>query len=691
MKQQKVNPWHSVLVWMLAAVSGSVGLALAYGFRAAPIADAAERARLLMIGCLGLFALSRLLLFVPPRAIRARLARWWVDYVLIGAAVAWWTIRPEAESFILVAGTCYIILVGAVAVFRAAIGALADGLAGRSIGWAAARLLCAAIVLAVIGGSILTLPACRRGGAAVESEHVLAWYHLKLEWLDNTFTAAAALTGTAASVQDIGYHYTRAGQLVILVLMQVGGLGVLCIAGIVAMHFRRLVGWTGADDHFSPAAMRRLVVFICVFTFVAEAVGAAGVYRMWDPSVDLNFKTATEEPAILAALVRERTPWGDRYDEARLFASAFHSVSAFCCCGLTLSRDGYLVYRDLPGPLLAIVPLMFLGSLGAPVLYELVRRMTRRNDIGLEGTSKDTWLTLGGGLAALIVGAAALYAIESTRDCQLRYPRDRTPGRLMVDSASASPSPTTQPVRSHVPGDAGVATTQPAQREVIQFSAGTGSRARAERLNTMTPGNRMRASIYHAEAARSGGARAARLDESSLSPASEFVLIGLMLVGGGAGGAAGGLRIGIVLLLLGAAMRAGRPAPPRAQTADSLESDPPRALGAAAAVATAMLLLIGLVALVLMYRESGTAAACLFEAVSACCNVGLSAGLTSDLSLAGRITIVLAMILGRVLPLAILLRCLVPSPAVLVRPLVPSAPASPPVPREDDDAPIPLE
>jgi len=67
-----------------------------------------------------------------------------------------------------------------------------------------------------------------------------------------------------------------------------------------------------------------------------------------------------------------------------------------------------------------------------------------------------------------------------------------------------------------------------------------------------------------------------------------------------------------------------------------------------------MFLLTGLSALALIYRESASVEECVFEAVSACCNVGFSAGLTRRLSPEGEVLVILAMILGRVMPLAVL-------------------------------------
>lgn len=679
-QQQAVTPWRSIVPWVLAAIAGAAGLVLAHGFRTPPIENADHLARILMAAGLGLFVLSRVLMFVPATAVGRRLARWWVDFVLILAGAAWWIIKPDSEPFILWAGTAYILVVGASAIARSTVALLSESSPKRRMGAVSGRLFGMALVLILVGGFVLTLPVCRRSTEAVESTHQLAWYHAKVAFLDNTFTAAAALTGTGLTVQDIGYEYNRAGQAVVLVLMQIGGLAVLSVAGIAAMNLRRLLGWSGVDDDLSPAGMRRLVLFVCVSALIIEAIGAVGLYRMWDPAIDLNFHTATQEPAILGKFVQKHFGWKD-YDEARLFASVFHSVSGFCDCGLTLTRDGYLAYRNLPGPLLAIVPLMFLGSLGGPVLLEVLKRMTRRSDVGLEGISKDTYVTLGGSVLVLLLGAVVLFGIESTRDLQLRYPREKTPGRLMVNGTS--PSGTT----STAPGGNGgrFASTQPVERAPIEFSSATSQRAQKERLNGMTTRNRVRAALFHAESSRVGGVKAARIDEASLSPASHFAMLGLMLIGGGAGGAAGGLRIVIVYLLIATIWSAGRARSPHGHEASG--PDRARVIGIAAGVATAMVLLIGIVTILLAYRETGTPLACLFESVSACCNVGLSLGLTADLSLFGRVVVILAMLIGRFLPLAILLRSTAPVRQVKTRPIV----EAPTPPKEDDDAPIPLE
>jgi trk system potassium uptake protein TrkH len=676
-RSPRLTPWTSIFAWILAAVCGAGGLVLAHGFKSPVVARPELMVRIGLTACLGLFALSRLFMLTPPSMLGSRLARWWVDYVLIVAATAWWIVNPDKESFILHVGALYVLLVGMSAIARAGIDALSENTSAATVRRMAIGLIGGAVLLAVLGGTLLSLPACETGPSAVDANHPLAWYQLKVKWLDNTYTAVAALTGTGAGFKDIGRDYNRVGQSLILLLMQIGGLSILAVGAVVGMRFRELLGWGGGDDDTSSSGLKRVVRWTCVLAILIEVLGAVAIYRMWDPAVDLNFATAQRQPELLGTFARDNLNLGDRYEEARVFAAVFHSVSAFCDAGLTLTTNGYLPYRNHPAPLLAIMPLMFLGSLGGPVLVEMLRRMTRRHGIGLEGTSKDVYVTLLGSLAIMLVGAGLLYGIESTRDCQQRYPREHTPGRLMVASQSAS----TQPA------------SQAASNGVIEFSAATSQRARSERLNGMDTSDRATSALFQAEASRTGGVRSVRIDESSLSPASHLVMMALMLVGGGVGGTAGGLRVVTVCLLLGAIVSGGKPRP-RGRAARTA-GDPTRGIALVAAIAASMTLLIGVVALVLVYREAGSPLACVFEAVSVCCNVGLSVGLNSELSLVGKVTVVVGMLAGRLIPIIILLRAVLSEAPALSRPLVESpstsrsAKSSAPV--EDEDAPIPLE
>jgi trk system potassium uptake protein TrkH len=231
-----------------------------------------------------------------------------------------------------------------------------------------------------------------------------------------------------------------------------------------------------------------------------------------------------------------------------------------------------------------------------------------------------------------------LYIFESTRPYQLRYPREKTPGRIHI--------PTTATNDALEGGNAyPLPTTAEAETK--------------EEMHAMSQPDLLKASLFQSVAARGGGIRTVRLDEKALTPASRIFLMNLMLVGGGAGGTVSGLRITIFILLL-SALFLTRTNTDSSQAPSAVDWKMRRfaALRIAAGVAIALLLLIVLTTLVLAYREAGSFMACLFEATSAVCNNGFSTGMTAGLSIQGKITIILAMLLGRIVPIGLFMRAL---------------------------------
>jgi Trk-type K+ transport system membrane component len=249
-----------------------------------------------------------------------------------------------------------------------------------------------------------------------------------------------------------------------------------------------------------------------------------------------------------------------------------------------------------------------------------------------------------GSTALTTLGAALLVGIEtSPARWQLRNPRPDTPGRLMVATIPSASTPAAAASSPATPASAESAPSQPSER------------ARAERLQSQSDGQRWASALFQSAAARTGGMRIVRLDENSLAPASRVVLMCLMLAGGEVGGTAGGIRLMVLFLVLGTLFSKG---PPPTDAASSRRATGRQhALTIAVGATFALLVIIAVTTLALTYREAGSPQACLFEAVSVCCNVGLSAGLTGpQLSPQGIVTLILAMFLARVIPLAILLR-----------------------------------
>lgn len=581
-------------LWAGAAAVAATALAAEYGFREPQFP--AQVIRILLIAATGLFVLSRLVLLFPGAEVAGRLRRWWVDYALLAGAGVWWVMDLPREPVILRVAAIYTLALGLAAGAFFSLGILIERIVtGRFAGltWRVAATLA---VMALAGGLTISLPVC---WSAPVTGQKLEQYAMHL--LNCCFTAAAAVTCTGLTPLEVGEDFSLAGQVAILVLLQTGGLTALVIGTALGIRLRELGG--GVNRH--SLAMLRWTIGLAV---AAELAGAAMLYSMWDAARDPVF--AATAPAVGV--------W--HVDTSRVLFSIFHAVSAFCNGGLTLSRDrlaGYAWQWQLYG---AILPLMILGSIGGPTLFEvwggvkgrlLVRWRRQREANGppsapLSGHARWTlWSTL-----VLVTGGALLvWGIESTRHLQLRYPREDTPGRLQVESAPTG--------------------------------SAEGGRIGVERMRELSAGPRLAAAIFTSASARTTGLTVVRLDEASLSPASRWVLMLLMLVGGGIGGTAGGVRILTAVLCLRAVLRPGR---------DETVS------AAVWSVVGGMLLLIAGSTFVLLYRDVGSPEASLFESVSAACNVGFSTGLTRQLYVEAKLALIVTMLLGRAIPLGLLAR-----------------------------------
>lgn len=617
------TPGRARFTWFLSAVAGMAALSMGYG-----LGEEAERlvtpqtVQLAFRVCAGLFVLSRLLMLVPLRGLSVRFRCWWVDYVVLLGALAWWLLNPGRRPILLELITLYCLAMGGWAIAYEGLKSLSRGAETggvRAAGW---RLLVAGLLLVILGGALLALPACWRGEYPVPTEGDHFGHRLASHWLKCMFTATAALTGTGVSIIDIGQELSRAGQTVVLVLMQFGGLAILSIGAAAGWRLRRLAGWGCEDDNCSRRGAICLIAFTLIVALGLEAAGAWLMLPRWDSE--------------------SRPPLSPQNDP--LFASVFHAVSAFCNVGLTLESNGLIAQSGHHGVFAAVLPLMILGSLGSPVLYDLFRRLLHVRGLGLSYLSRQFWLAIAGSAVLTGLGAALLVMIETSPRWQLRNPRPDTPGRLMVATIPSDSSPA---AASAVPAASSTAANAPSQPS---------ERAKAERLQSQSRGQRWASAFFQSAAARTGGMRIVRLDEHSLAPASRVVLMGLMLAGGEVGGTAGGIRLMVLFLVLSTLFSKG-PLAATETAASRRAAGRQHALTIAVGATFALLVIVALTTLILTYREAGSPQACLFEAVSVCCNVGFSAGLTGpQLSSQGIITLILAMLLARIIPLAILLR-----------------------------------
>lgn len=249
---------------------------------------------------------------------------------------------------------------------------------GRPSLWTPARVLVlgfAALIL--LGGVLLSLPAASRSGEG-------------LDFLDALFTATSAVCVTGLVVVDTGTFFSPFGQLVILSLIQIGGLGFMTVATFLLIMSGRRIGLRERlviQESLNVGTLSGLVKFsrnIVFLTLLIEGIGAALLALRW--SFDM--------------------PWW-----RAVYFGIFHAVSAFCNAGFDLFGG----YRSLSGYAedvtvnLVVMGLIVLGGLGFTVLVDVInRRKVRR----LTLHSKLVLLTT---LGLLLVGAAAFLALEWNR------------------------------------------------------------------------------------------------------------------------------------------------------------------------------------------------------------------------------------------------------------------------------------
>jgi len=206
------------------------------------------------------------------------------------------------------------------------------------------------LALITLGTALLVLPAAQR--------------NTPVGWLDCLFTATSAATVTGLVTQSTAESWTLFGQLVILVLIQIGGLGYMTLATVIAMRIGLRVGLqqhlrlSDARGVFSLRDILRVARYIVLATLGVEAVGALLLTLRFHYAHGADWATA-------------------------LYHGCFYSVSAFCNAGFDLSaRFTSLqapIYREDLWLLVILGVLIILGGLGFGVLAEVVTlRRARR-------------------------------------------------------------------------------------------------------------------------------------------------------------------------------------------------------------------------------------------------------------------------------------------------------------------------
>lgn len=208
-----------------------------------------------------------------------------------------------------------------------------------------------------------------------------------LGWLDALFTATSAVCVTGLIVADTATYFTPAGQAWILLLIQLGGLGMITFATMIILalggrlSLRHEALSSAATNITSHVDHRQLTRDLIKFTLVFEAVGALILYLLWIPRFGFG---------------------------GAIWHAIFHAVSAFCNAGFSTFSNSLMDFQRSPLALSIVMALIVAGGLGFLTLEELYLRRGARGRGRPLRISLHSRLVLGA-TAALLGGGWILF------------------------------------------------------------------------------------------------------------------------------------------------------------------------------------------------------------------------------------------------------------------------------------------
>ena len=180
--------------------------------------------------------------------------------------------------------------------------------------------------------------------------------HIRLSMVDALFISTSAVCVTGLSPVEIAHTFTMEGQIIIALLIQIGGLGIMTITSFFAFFFMDGIGLYSQFSlrnmiASSSGTLKSVLTNVLGFTFVIEIIGALFIWLSIHSTMGMTL-----------------------YDE--MFFSLFHSVSAFCNAGFStlegnLGND--LILYNHNSFYLIISFLIVLGGIGFPILMSLKR------------------------------------------------------------------------------------------------------------------------------------------------------------------------------------------------------------------------------------------------------------------------------------------------------------------------------
>lgn len=399
-----------------------------------------------------------------------------------------------------------------------------------------------------VGGIILSLPISSASGEATN-------------FIDAFFTSTSAVCVTGLVTLDTGSYWSVFGQTIIMILIEVGGLGFMSFTTLAAIilgkkiRLRDRLVLQDAMNAFNIQGLVKMVQYILIFTVSTQILGALIFSTQFIPQFGLG---------------------------QGIFFSIFHSISAFCNAGFDLFGNSLMNYNSNVVVILVASALIIVGGLGFAVWIELYNF---RNAKRLSLHSKMVILMT----VVLIFGGAVLMFLFEIKN--------------------------------------------------------------PETIANMNVGDKVLNSLFASITTRTAGFNSIATGE--MTTAGKFLTIILMFIGGSPGSTAGGIKtttIGVLIVTVICVIKGKEDiqAFNRRFSKDLIyKAFTLFFIGGALVVVATM---------ILSYTELGVSfMSLIFETVSAFGTVGLSVGLTGDLSEIGKIIIMIMMYLGRVGPLTVVL------------------------------------
>ncbi len=397
------------------------------------------------------------------------------------------------------------------------------------------------LIVISLGTALLLLPGIWAGGG-------------RLSFTDAAFSASSAVCVAGLGTVDMSL-YSRAGQIILMFLIQIGGLGIISFNSLILAVAGNHLGLTRRNTiqsfyldgvEYRPQIIVRNIV---LFTFIIEAAGAMVLSFLFWRSGEQDW----------------------------LFMGVFHAVSAFCNTGISAFSNGLRRFADNIPVILAIMALIILGGIGFLVLNDALRRITGKTR-RLQFHSKIILL-----MTAIIIIASSLFFI------------------------------------------------------ILEWNGA---------YTSLSVPNTVVNAIFQSVNTRSGGFDV--IAQNTLSQASKILTAILMLIGGAPGSIAGGVKVTTVFVLFAflfcpqdkdGDIKVGA----RRLTNDSVTK---------AVIYTfkaLIILFVFITALTIVEQGTGKSFGSIaFEVFSGFGTVGLSMGITGDLTTAGKWIIIGAMFAGRV-------------------------------------------